>query len=169
MKHLIRSAAEDDVETILSFITKLAEYEHLADQVRATGENLRRYGFSTRPFFHVLLAEDEQRRPLGFALYFFTFSTFAGRPTLFLEDLFVLPEHRAKGIGTALFSRLAAVACEHDCGRMEWSVLTWNEPAIRFYQSLGAKPMNDWRVYRWGKEAISRLADRNQSDVLDQS
>jgi GNAT superfamily N-acetyltransferase len=169
MTHVIRPAVEDDVETILSFITKLAEFEHLADQVRATCDSLRRFGFSARPFFHVLLAEDEQRRPLGFALYFFTFSTFAGRPTLFLEDLFVLPEHRAQGIGTTLFSRLAAVACEHDCGRMEWSVLTWNEPAIRFYRSLGAQPMNDWRVYRLEKEAIGMLADRNHGNIPDLS
>ena len=155
----IRPADRNDVETLLNLINRLAEYERMRHQVRATAALLERFGFSSNPYFHALIAEDEQ--PLGFALYFFTFSTFLARPTLYLEDLFVLPERRSRGVGTALFRRLASIARAHDCGRMEWAVLNWNKSARRFYQGLGAAVLADWQIHRLEAAAIDALAQQD--------
>lgn len=155
----IRPADRNDVETLLNLINRLAEYEQMQHQVRATAAQLERFGFGDNPYFHALIAEDEQ--PLGFALYFFTFSTFLARPTLYLEDLFVLPEQRNRGVGTALLRRLATIAQAHNCGRMEWAVLNWNEPALRFYRGLGAAGLTDWQINRLETAAIDALAEQD--------
>ena len=153
----IRPAAEPDVPLILSFIRGLAEYERLAHEVVATEELLRRNLFGERRAAEVLLAFDGERA-VGFALFFHNFSTFLGRPGLYLEDLFVLPEARGRGVGRRLLAELAAIARDRDCGRLEWAVLDWNEPAIAFYRSLGAQPMEDWTVFRLTGEALERIA-----------
>jgi GNAT superfamily N-acetyltransferase len=157
MPIMIRPAGPDDVPTILACIRGLAEYERLAHEVTATEGELRESLFGARPQAEVLLALDGER-PLGFALFFHNYSTFLARRGLYLEDLFVFPEHRAKGVGRALLARLAAVAVERGCGRFEWSVLDWNTDAIRFYESLGARAMSEWTVYRVTGEALRRLA-----------
>lgn len=157
MTATIRTAQPDDCETIASLIRELADYERLLDQVKATGEDLRRNLFGPRPFAEAIIAEWENQ-PVGFALFFHNFSTFRGQPGLYLEDLFVKPSHRGRGIGKALLATLAKLAVERNCGRMEWSVLNWNEPAIGFYQSLGARPMDEWTVYRVDEEPLRRLA-----------
>lgn len=143
----IRSALASDVPTILSLIRGLAEYERMADQVVATEEDLRRTLFGAQPHAEVVLAEDE-RGVAGFALFFHNYSTFRGKPGLYLEDLFVVPERRREGIGRALLLHLKGIAIERGCGRMEWSVLSWNEPAVGFYRTLGAEVMDDWRICR---------------------
>jgi GNAT superfamily N-acetyltransferase len=152
-------AVPEDVPLILSFIRKLAEYERLAHAVVASEEGLTEALFGPRPAAEVILTEWEGE-PAGFALFFTTFSTFVGRPGLYLEDLFVEPWLRGKGIGKALLLRLAQLAVERGYGRVEWSVLDWNEPAIGFYRSLGAVPMDEWTVYRLSGEALERLAGR---------
>src|SRR5215211_5990813 len=143
----IRAATEDDVPLILSLIKELAEYERLSHEVRATEELLRNSLFGERRVAEALLGylEDD---PAGLALFFHNFSTFLARPGIYLEDLYVRPELRGAGIGKALLARLALLAMERNCGRVEWAVLNWNEPAIRFYQSLGALPQDQWTVYR---------------------
>lgn len=156
----IRKAEAKDIPTILRFIRNLAEYENLAHQVEATEERLLRFGFGDLPYFHVLLAEKEGQA-IGMAFYFFTFSTFLGRPTLYLEDLFVLPEHRRYGVGRALMAALANIARAHDCGRMEWAVLDWNESAQRFFGSIGAQTHPEWRLHRLEEEQIRKLAEKN--------
>lgn len=158
----IRKATVDDAETIHFFIEKIAEYERLSDQVQSTSENIRKYGFGQRPYFETLLCEidKERKRAVGFALYFFTYSTFTGKPSLYLEDLFVLQEYRGRGYGKALFMELVKIASNLDCGRMEWSVLDWNEPAIKFYLSLGAIPMSEWTVYRLDEKTLKSLAGK---------
>ena len=143
----IRPARETDVPVILALVRGLAEYERLADQAVATEDDLRRTLFGPRPHAEVVLAEDE-RGVNGFALFFHNYSTFRGRPGLYLEDLFVIPERRGEGIGKALLLHLKDIAIERGCGRMEWSVLSWNEPAVGFYQRLGAEVMDDWRICR---------------------
>ncbi len=148
---------EKDIPGVLELVKGLAEYEKLLPQVTATIELYLKNGFGDNRYFHALLVENRDRY-VGFALYFFTFSTFIGKPTLYLEDLFVLPEYRGHGIGKALLRKLANIALLRDCGRMEWSVLDWNEPAIRFYKKLGARPMSDWTVYRLLKDEIKKLA-----------
>ncbi len=156
----IREATEKDVSTLLRLIKQLAIYEKLADKAVATEEMLLRYGFGEPRYFQALLSavdKESEKSAVGFALYFFTFSTFVGKPTLYLEDLFVLPEHRGHGIGKALFMELVRIAREKECGRMEWSVLNWNEPAIRFYEALYAVPMSDWTVFRLDESGISNL------------
>jgi GNAT superfamily N-acetyltransferase len=157
----IRKATENDIPAILSLVKQLAIYEKLANEAVGTEENFRKYGFGESPFYHVFLAVDQSEKPLGFALYFFTFSTFLAQPTLYLEDLFVLPEHRGKGIGKALLKTLAKVALAQSCGRMEWAVLDWNRPSIEFYLKLGAKPMSDWTTYRLQLPEIEKLAKDN--------
>ena len=152
----IRSATLDDIPLILQLIHELAEYEKAPEQAVATDRDLRRDGFSANPKFRVLIAEWEGR-PAGFALFFYNYSTWLGRPGLYLEDLFVQPQHRGKGIGKALLVRLAKIAVEEGCGRFEWQVLDWNTPAVRFYKSLGAKPMDEWTVYRLTDEALAKL------------
>lgn len=153
----IRSATSADLGLILEFIVALAVYERLEHEVVATEAGLREALFGERPDAEVLIAEWEGS-PAGFALFFHNFSTFLGRRGLYLEDLFVRPEHRGRGVGRALLARLAAIALERGCGRFEWSVLDWNESAIGFYESLGARPQSDWTVYRMTGEALERLA-----------
>jgi GNAT superfamily N-acetyltransferase len=153
----LRAAVADDVPLILSFIRALADYERLADKVVATEERLRATLFGERRYAEVIVAEWDGQAS-GFALFFHNFSTFIGSPGIYLEDLFVLPEMRGKGIGKALLVKLAQLAIERNCGRVEWAVLDWNEPAIGFYKSLGAEPMSDWTVFRvWG-DALPALA-----------
>ncbi len=154
----LRFATSEDVDLVYEFIRGLAEYEKLAHEVVASPETLRRSLFGDRPAAEVVLAE-YRGEPAGFALYFYNFSTFLGRRGLYLEDLFVLPELRGKGIGRALLSCLARIAVRNDCGRFEWSVLDWNEPAIRFYRSLGARPLEGWAVFRITGDPLARLAN----------
>jgi GNAT superfamily N-acetyltransferase len=153
----IRPATKADVATILRLIRDLAEYERAPNDVLATEAQLREVLFGEKPAAEVLLAE-EDGEAVGFAVYFFNFSTWLGRPGLYLEDLFVRPDVRGKGYGRALLQRLAQIAHERGCGRMEWAVLDWNEPAIGFYRKLGAKPMDEWTVYRLTTDGIARLA-----------
>jgi GNAT superfamily N-acetyltransferase len=155
----VRAASEEDVPLILSFINELAEYERLSHEVVATEEALREHLFGERPVAEVVIAEDGGE-PAGFALFFHSFSTFLGRPGIYLEDLYVRPEFRGRGIGRALLVRLARLAKERGCGRLEWSVLDWNEPAIGFYKDLGASPVGGWTVYRVTGEALEGLAER---------
>lgn len=154
----VRSATADDVGLILEFIEGLAHYEKLSHEVVADEERLRRTLFSDRPAAEVLIAECDGEAA-GFALFFHNYSTFLARPGLYLEDLYVRPELRGRGVGRRLLSRLASIAVERECGRFEWSVLDWNEPAIRFYENLGAKAMDGWTVFRVTGEALSRLAE----------
>ena len=154
----IRPARVKDVPVILQLIRDLAAYERAPDEVTATEEQLVDVLFGERPAAEVLLAF-EGKSPVGFAVYFYNFSTWLGRPGLYLEDLFVKPEKRGKGYGRALLVELAKIARDRGCGRMEWAVLNWNEPAIKFYRTLGAKPMDEWTVFRLTGDGIARLAD----------
>ncbi len=153
----IRRARPGDAATIVRLIRGLAEYERLAHQVEATIGRLRRHGFGRRPYFETLICR-RGGRAVGFALYFFTYSTFLGRPSLYLEDLFVLPEERGNGAGRALLRALAKVAVRRGCGRMEWTVLDWNRPAIGFYRRLGAKLHKEWVLTRLTGAPLRRLA-----------
>jgi GNAT superfamily N-acetyltransferase len=154
----IRDAAEADISIILELIRDLAEYERAPDEVVTTEEGLREVLFGQEPGAKVLLAF-EGTVPVGFAVYFFNFSTWLGRAGLYLEDLFVKPEMRGRGYGRALLVQLACIAHARGCGRMEWAVLNWNEPAIEFYKKLGAAPMNEWTVFRLTRDGIQRLAE----------
>jgi GNAT superfamily N-acetyltransferase len=154
----IRPATVADVPIILELIRALATYERAPDEVTATEEGLKEVLFGKKPAAEVLLAFEEERA-IGFAVFFHNFSTWLGRPGLYLEDLFVRPEDRGKGYGRALLIDLAKIARERGCGRMEWAVLDWNEPAIKFYQTLAAKPMHEWTVFRLTSDEIARLAD----------
>jgi GNAT superfamily N-acetyltransferase len=153
----IDPASERDVRLILSFIRKLAEYEKLSHMVVATEESIREHVFGENPVAEVLLAYWDEE-PVGFALYFRNFSTFLGRAGIYLEDLFVEPEHRGNGIGKALLTRLAKIAVERKYGRLEWAVLDWNTPSIEFYRSLGAVSKDEWTTYQVTGDALSRLA-----------
>jgi GNAT superfamily N-acetyltransferase len=153
----IRSASEADVPLILQFITALARYEHLVHTMTATEELLRKHLFGETPVAQVLIASLADKE-VGFALYFQSFSTFVGKPGIYLEDLFVNPPARGKGVGRALLLEVARIALERECGRLEWAVLDWNESAIRFYKKLGAIPMADWTTYRVTGDALTRLA-----------
>jgi GNAT superfamily N-acetyltransferase len=155
---MIRPATPHDVPTIARLIRALAEYERLTNTVILDEIKLRDHLFGPRPFAEVLLAEDEGR-VVGFALFFHNYSTFRGQPGLYLEDLFVERGLRGKGYGRALLLALAQLAVERGCGRLEWAVLNWNEPALGFYRKLGAVPMNDWTVYRLSGEALTRAAE----------
>ena len=155
----IRPARVEDVPVILQLIHDLATYERAPDEVTATEEELVDVLFGERPAAEVLLAFEGQS-PVGFAVYFYNFSTWLGRPGLYLEDLFVKPEKRGKGYGRALLVELAKIARDRGCGRMEWAVLDWNEPAIAFYRSIGAKPMDEWTVQRLDGAALRQLAGR---------
>jgi GNAT superfamily N-acetyltransferase len=152
----IRFATEEDVPLILSLIRGLAEYENLLDKVVATEEGLRDSIFVQKRA-EVLIGEYEGK-PVGFALFFYNFSTFLGKPGIYLEDLYIKPEMRGKGMGKILLSYLARLAVERDCGRLEWWCLNWNEPSIQFYRHLGAKPMDEWTVYRVCDQALADLA-----------
>lgn len=155
----IRPATEDDVPLILYFIRALADYERLADRVVADEERIRRTLFGNPRFAEVLIAE-EDGDPAGFALFFHNYSTFIGAPGIYLEDLFVKPEYRGRGYGKALLARLARVAKERGCGRVEWAVLDWNQPSIDFYQGIGAKGLDDWRIFRLTGDALDALASK---------
>ncbi len=154
---MIRPATPYDVSTILQFILELAKYERLDHTLDLDEDRLREHLFGDRPCVEALIAEDEGR-PAGFAIYFFNYSTFQCLPGLYLEDLFVRPEFRGRGHGRALLLAVARLAVDRGCGRMEWAVLDWNEPAIRFYQALGAKPLDDWTKYRLSEDALIRAA-----------
>jgi len=158
-----RYAVREDCPLILSFIKELAKYENMLDEVIATEELLEEWIF-TRQKAEVIFAVEDQKE-VGFALFFHNFSTFLGRSGIYLEDLFVRPEHRGKGYGKALLGRLADIALERGCGRLEWWCLDWNQPSIDFYLSLGAEPMQDWTVYRIAGETLLRLADRPSSEI----
>jgi len=153
----IRPARVEDVPVVLELIRELATYERAPDEVAATEEQLVDVLFGERPAAEVLLAF-EGKSPIGFAVFFHNFSTWLGRPGLYLEDLFVKPEKRGKGYGRALLVALAKIARDRACGRMEWAVLDWNEPAIKFYRALGAKPMDEWTVFRLTRDGIAELA-----------
>ena len=155
---IIRPATPADVPIILELIRALATYERAPNEVTATDEGLAEVLFGEKPAAKVLLAF-ENETAVGFAVFFYNFSTWLGRPGLYLEDLFVRPEYRGKGYGRALLVDLAKIARSRGCGRMEWAVLDWNEPAIEFYRKLGAKPMHEWTVFRLTREEIARLAD----------
>ena len=152
----IRPASPEDVPVILRFIRALAEYEHLEHEVVATEELLRHWIFEQRKA-EVLLGETEEG-PVAFALFFHNFSTFLGRAGIYLEDLFVLPEHRSKGYGKTMLRALARLALERGCGRLEWACLDWNQPSINFYLSLHAKPMEEWTTYRLTGENLRHMA-----------
>ena len=155
----IRPATRTDVAVILSFIRQLADYERLLDRVEATEEGLAATLFGSRPAAEVLLAV-ETDRPVGFALFFHNYSTFLARPGVYLEDLFVSPEARGRAVGTRLLSSVAGVAVARGCGRLEWSVLDWNQPAIGFYRRLGATILEDWKVCRLTGDALEAAAAR---------
>jgi len=159
----IRWAKRDDVPVILQLIRDLATYERAPNEVTATEEELLKVLFGDRPAAEVRLAF-EGETPIGFAVFFHNFSTWLGRPGLYLEDLFVKPEHRGKGYGRALLVDLAGISRDRGCGRMEWAVLDWNEPAIQFYRKIGAKPNEEWTIYRLTSDGISALADSEIGD-----
>lgn len=154
---IVRGAQARDVGIIMKFIRGLAEFEHLADRVTANEESLIRHLFGDRAYAECLIA-DVAGEPAGFALYFHNFSTFTGKPGIYLEDIFVEPAFREQGVGLALFRELAGIALARDCARLEWAVLDWNENAIRFYRRLGAEPMSGWTVQRLSRNEIEALA-----------
>lgn len=154
---MIRLATPTDIPAIVHLIRALADYEKLSHQVVVDEARLREHLFGPRPYAEVLLAE-EGGQVVGYALFFHTYSTFLGQPSLYLEDLFVLPEQRGRGYGKALLARLARLAVERDCGRFEWMVLDWNTPAIQFYESLGAALNPEWKLCRMTGDALQRFA-----------
>jgi GNAT superfamily N-acetyltransferase len=156
----IRNAEERDIPLVLEFIQALAEYERMRDACVATEENLRETLFSPNPAAEVIIASVDGE-PQGFALFFHNYSTFLAQRGIYLEDLFVKPEARGKGVGVALLSRLARIAVERNCGRLEWAVLDWNELAIQFYKRIGAQPLDIWTVFRLSDDSLSRLAQRS--------
>ena len=164
----VRRARPRDTATILRLIRGLAAYERLSHEVKASVARLRQHGFGRRRYFEALICQRGQR-PIGFALYFFTYSTFVGRPSLYLEDLFVLPSERGQGAGRLLLRALARIAVERGCGRMEWAVLHWNRPAIRFYERLGARLRRNWVLTRLGGPAIRRLNAENGTEQRTRS
>ncbi len=164
----IRPAAAADIPQILVFIRALAAYEREPDAVTATEADLLRDGFGQHPLFQCLIAEHEGA-PAGFAFYFFNYSTWLGRPGLYLEDLFVLPEFRGLGIGKALLQRIAAIAVERNCPRLQWEVLDWNTPAIEFYRAMGAEFLDEWRNVRVTGKALESLAGMDQDRRSAQS
>ena len=158
----IRPATAADVPIILELIRALAAYERAPNDVTATEDGLNKVLFGVKPAAEVLLAF-ENETAVGFAVFFHNFSTWLGRPGLYLEDLFVRPEDRGKGYGRALLIHLAKIARDRGCGRMEWAVLDWNEPAIQFYRKLGGKPMDEWTVFRLTRDGIKRLAESSST------
>ena len=153
----VAPATPHDVPTILSFIRELAQYEKLLDRVTATEQLLRENLFGQRPYAEVLMGRFDGR-PVGYALFFHSFSTFLARPGIYLEDVYVQPAFRGRGVGKALLRAVARVARDRGCGRIEWSVLDWNKPSIDFYLSLGARPLDDWTMFRMDEAAIASLA-----------
>lgn len=154
----LRPATESDTSLILSFIRELAEYERLSHEVVASEDGIREALFGPRPAAEVIIGE-YQDQPAAFALFFHNFSTFLGKPGLYLEDLFVKPDLRGMGLGKAILAYLARLALERGCGRFEWWVLDWNKPALKFYRSIGAEPMDEWTVQRVSGDALVELAD----------
>ena len=154
----VRPAVPDDVPLLFSLIRELGEYERLADQVVATEEDLGEHLFGQSPAIEALIGILDAE-PVGFAIFFGSYSTFAGRRGLYLEDLFVRPAARGHGVGKALLIQLARIARDRDCARFEWAVLDWNKPAIEFYRALGASPLDDWTTFRLTGDSLSRLAD----------
>ncbi len=165
MRTEIRNATPADVAQILAFIRALAAYERAPDAVVATEEGLLHDGFGPHPFYSCLMAEHDGQ-PAGFALFFYNYSTWMGRPGIYLEDLFVLPELRGRGIGKALLERVASVALEKGCERLQWEVLDWNTPAIDFYRAMGAEFLDEWRNVRLSGEAIKRLAGQSDGSAF---
>ena len=155
----VRRGTRKDATTIVALIRGLAEYEQLAHECEASVVRIRRHGFGAKRYFETLICERDGAA-VGFALYFFTFSTFLARPTLYLEDLFVLPSERGRGAGRALLSALARIALRQGCGRMEWAVLDWNAPSIGFYERLGARLRRDWILTRLSGAPLRQLARR---------
>ena len=158
----IRTAKPEDTGIILGFIKELADFEKLSHQVTATETQLRKTLFEGERVAHVVIGE-WNGKAVSFALYFFNFSTFLAKPGLYLEDLYVQPEFRSKGIGRQMLLHLVKIAAAKDCGRMEWSVLDWNERAIEFYEGLGAKPLSDWTMYRLTEDVIHQLSGASES------
>jgi GNAT superfamily N-acetyltransferase len=156
----LRPATESDLDTIIQLIHALAEYEREPEAVRLDRQTLRQHLFGPRPYAEVILAETDSGESAGFALFFHNFSTWEGKPGLYLEDLFVRPELRGHGFGKALLAELARLAVERGCARLEWSVLDWNEPSIQFYKALGARPMDEWTIFRVAGDALTALAAR---------
>lgn len=154
---VIRAAAPEDVHTILALIHELAEYERLAHEVKTTVDSLQESLFGPRPAAEAIMAEIAGQA-VGYAIYFTSFSSFTGRPGIYLEDIYVRPSTRGQGVGKRLLARVAQVAAERGCARLEWAVLDWNEPSIRFYESLGARPMSDWTTYRLTPQSIAKIA-----------
>jgi GNAT superfamily N-acetyltransferase len=154
---VIRPCREADAAALVNLVRELAVYEKLEAFARATPESFRTHLFGPKPAAEAVIAE-VGAEPVGFALFFTTFSTFRGQPGMYLEDLFVKPEHRGFGIGKALLATVARAAVARGCGRLEWAVLNWNEPAIGFYRSVGARPLDDWTAYRIDDEPLARLA-----------
>ncbi|MCC6381325.1 MAG: GNAT family N-acetyltransferase [Dehalococcoidia bacterium] len=159
----LRPAHEGDLATVVELIQALADYERQPEAVELDPATLRQHLFGPRPYAEVLLAETEDGHSAGFALYFHNFSTWKGRPGVYLEDLFVRPEHRGRGFGRALLTALAHIACERGCARLEWSVLDWNEQAIGFYRALGAEPLDEWTTFRLSGHALEGLAAGGRS------
>lgn len=161
-KLAIKEAGKEDAQTILYFIKQLAEYENLTHEVSATVEKLEETLFAENSKAECVIGYFENK-PVGFALFFHNYSTFLAKPGIYLEDLFVLPGMRGKGFGKALLKHLAELAVERNCGRLEWSVLDWNTPAINFYKSLSAVPMDEWTVFRLTGDSLNKLADKNSN------
>jgi GNAT superfamily N-acetyltransferase len=157
---MLRASTEADLDTIIELIRALADYEREPEAVRLDREVLRGHLFGPRPYAEVILAETDTGESAGFALFFHNFSTWEGKPGMYLEDLFVRPEYRGHGYGKALLSELARLAVERGCARLEWAVLDWNEPSIQFYKALGAVPMDEWTTYRVTGDALRGLAGR---------
>ena len=153
----LRKAMPEDASLVLYFIKKIAEYEKMLDEVRATEADIYDSLFVRKAACSLIAEEDG--KPVGFALYFFNFSTFIGRPGLYLEDIFILPEYRGKGYGTKIFHELACIAEQENCGRMEWTCLDWNEPSRQFYRNMGAVPMDEWTVFRFTEDTIHKIAE----------
>jgi GNAT superfamily N-acetyltransferase len=164
MATTIRDATAEDVSQILAFIQGLALYERAPNEVTATQEGLLRDGFGPNPFYYCLIAEQDGA-PAGFALFFFNYSTWKGRPGVYLEDLYVEPHYRGLGIGKALLKRVAAFALERGCQRLQWEVLDWNTPAIDFYRAMGAEFLDEWRNVRLTGEALEKLAERTPTST----
>ena len=163
METVIRKATAADAALILEFIRALAAFERAPNAVTATEEGLLRDGFGPNPFYYCLIAE-HNGRPAGFAFYFFNYSTWVGRPGIYVEDLFVLPEFRRRGIGKVLLKQVAAIALEHGCQRLQWEVLDWNTPAIDFYRAMGAEFLDEWRNVCLSGDALVRLATCGGTD-----
>jgi GNAT superfamily N-acetyltransferase len=166
VKHSIRPAMETDAPDLLKMIRELAAFENLQDQLTITADSLLQALFGERPMAAAIIAE-ECGIPVGYAVYFFTYSTFAGKPSLFLEDVYVRPGWRRLGIGTEFLTQLAGIAAGHSCSRFEWMALRWNVDALRFYRSLGAKPLNEWVTLRLSETDLQHLAAGHKEVVHD--